>query len=126
MTDTTGPKLTEKTRTFDVSEGAHITRRDFSGFDFEAHGVTLFVHEVLFLSLSGGGMRRRWVVRYAEGTATMKAGTFLVLRGDCMATPEEAVALAVRRAKALVSGARRVRTGRSTPRGGTRSPWRSS
>ncbi|MFI1204790.1 hypothetical protein ACH4VR_36080, partial [Streptomyces sp. NPDC020883] len=100
MADITGSKFTKKTRTFDVLDGAHTTRQDFTGYDFEAHGVILFVHAMLSFPLSGGGMRRRWVVRYAEDTATTKAGTFLVLRGDSIATFNEAVALAVRKAKA--------------------------
>lgn len=100
MTDTTGPKLTRKSRTF-VTPGAPFdTTQDVTGHDFEAHGVTLFVHAMLSLPLSGGGMRRRWVVRYAETTTTTKAGTFLVLRADNITSRTEAVALALRRIKA--------------------------
>ncbi|MGW2658524.1 hypothetical protein ACWC1D_33355 [Streptomyces sp. NPDC001478] len=99
MTDTTGPKLTKKSRTFVTPSTPHDTVKDVTGHDFEAHGVTLFVHTMLSLPLSGGGMRRRWVVRYAETTTTTKAGTFLVLRADNVTSRTEAVALAVRRIK---------------------------
>ncbi|MEV5283374.1 hypothetical protein ACFYMW_35755 [Streptomyces sp. NPDC006692] len=99
MTDTTGPKLTKNTRAF-VTPGAPFdTTEDVTGHDFEAHGVTLFVHTMLSLPLSGGGMRRRWVVRYAETTTTTKAGTFLVLRADNATSRTEAVAVALRRIK---------------------------
>lgn len=100
MTDTTGPKLTKKSRVF-VTPGAPFdTTEDVTGHDFEAHGVTLFVHAMLSLPLSGGGMRRRWVVRYAETTTTTKAGTFLVLRADNVTSRTEAVAVAVQKIKA--------------------------
>ncbi|MFF5019038.1 hypothetical protein [Streptomyces sp. NPDC001165] len=100
MTDTTGLKLTKKSRAFTAPGAAFDTIEDVTGHDFEAHGVTLFVHAMLSLPLSGGGMRRRWVVRYAETTTTTKAGTFLVLRADNITTREEAVAVAVRKIKA--------------------------
>ncbi|MGX5186307.1 hypothetical protein ACWKT5_26885 [Streptomyces avermitilis] len=99
MSVSAGLKLTRKVRAFTVPGAAFDTVEDVTGHDFVAHGVTLFVHAMLSLPLSGGGMRRRWVVRYAETTTTTKAGTFLVLRADNIPTREEAVMLAVRRIK---------------------------